>query len=330
MNRYIRDVLFFVTWAWLAVSPAVYGGTATLTWLPVTEDTLGHAESQPVYYNIYCDTVPAFVPAQANFLAATVNTQWVHTDARLDDPNRHLFYRVYAVDLWGNQSAVSGLVGETTYVLANLRVLLEAPYDVTGDSLSTRLRATGLLPLSSPYAQAPRRVAVIPPGSVDWVLLQLRDPTTATIHAQESFFIKKDGTLTEMDGLNPQLGFTGCEAGAYQIIVRHRNHVAVMSRAAVALSENEASLYDFSTDSSRYYGTSAARMLADGRWGLWCGDFNQDGLVTEIDYAWWLDDAQRGRSGYRPADLNGDNRCTTADYVMWYRTFRRGVQSHVP
>lgn len=331
ISRFLCNIfLFFVISGWLfAVSPA-RAGTATLSWSPVSEDTSGHPESQPLYYNIHCDTLPAFVPSSANFLAATLSTQYVHTDARLDDPTVHLYYVVYAVDMYGNRSAPSDTVGESSYVLANVRILLEAPYDAAGDTMSTRLRDSAILSLSSPYYLAPRRVTALPANVTDWVLLQLRDPISATIVAEESFFVNKYGMVTELDGINAQLGFTGCAPGDYQVIVRHRNHVAVMSRPTISFSEKSAALYDFTTDSTRYYGNSAAKLLRQGIWGLWCGDMNQDGMVTDIDYAWWLDDAQTGRTGYRPADLNFDNACTTADYLLWYKTRRSGIYSHVP
>jgi hypothetical protein len=305
-------------------------GTATLSWQPVTEDTSGHLEAQPVYYNIYCDTLPAFVPGPVNFLAATLAPSFIHTDSRLSDPNRHLFYQVRAVDIWGNQSAVSDTVGEVSYVLAHVRAVLQAPYDAAGDSMKTALLKQGILPLASPYHDAPRAVTQMPQGIVDWVLLQLRDPTTATIVSQESFLLNKAGFLTEPDGIGQTLGLTGCSPGSYQIILRHRNHVAVLSRSSFLFNDAAPTLHDFSADSSFYEGVDAACELENGVWGLWSGDVNQDDLVSELDYGAWQTAARAGKSGYDAADLNFDGRITTSDYVLWYRSHRLDVHSFVP
>lgn len=323
--------LFFVVVAvWMAGAPGALPQSATLSWQPVTEDTSGHAELPPVYYNIYCDTIPAFRPDSASFLAATLKTSYLHTDARLGDPNRHLFYQVRAVDMWGNESALSDTVGETGYLLVQVRAFLQAPYDAAGDSMRTNLQRQGLLPLASPYSVSPRAAAVMPPEAVDWVLLQLRDPATAVIAGEESFLMDREGYLTELDGRNRVLGFTGCAPGQYQLVLNHRNHVAVMSRNTYEFTGAPPVLHDFSADSAFCEGSGAACEVEPGVWGLWSGDINQDRQVSSLDFIFWQSAAREGRSGYLAEDLNFDGLITTADYVLWYRAHRRGVGSYVP
>ncbi len=234
-----RSGTLFLVLIWIYASAwEAEAGTATLSWQPVTEDTSGHAEVLPVYYSIYCDTVPAFVPDSANFLATTLMTSYVHTDPRLDDPNQNLFYQVRAADTWGNYSAPSGTVGEVAVCACKSEgIPARYPDDAAGDTMKTVLLTQGLLSLSSPYHDAPRAVTQLPSDAVDWVLLQLRNPETATIVSQESFLLNKDGFLTELDGVRQQLGMTGCPPGAYQLILRHRNHVSVMSRSTSSFSE---------------------------------------------------------------------------------------------
>ncbi len=304
--------------------------TATLSWQTVTEDTAGHAEIMPLYYNIYCDTVPAFKPGPVNFLAATLNTRYVHRDARLNDPNRHLFYQVRAVDQWGNESAVSDTVGEVSYVLVRVRAFLQAPYDASGDSMRTTLRRKGLLPLASPYTRAPRSLGQMPATAVDWVLLQLRDPVTARIAGEESFLLNQSGYLTELDGKSQALGFAGCTPGDYQLVLYQRNHAAVMSRNTCYLGESAPQLHDFSADSAFYEGRNAACPLEPGVWGLWSGDVNQDHQITDLDFGSWQSAAQEGRTGYQPQDFNFDGQVTSEDYVLWFRAQRAGATSYVP
>ncbi|MBN2356263.1 hypothetical protein JXO59_09125 [candidate division KSB1 bacterium] len=287
-------------------------------------------ETEPVYYHIYCDTIPGFSPGMNNYLAATTDTEYVHTDPRLADPNTDLFYIVKAVDFWGNQSASSDTVGETGFVLASVRIFLESPYHADGDTMSTMFRDENLLPLETPYAEAARAVTEMPVDVTDWVWLQLRDPDTHMVVAQESFLLKKDGMVTELDGVNQQLGFTGIDAGDYELIVRHRNHLAVMARPVLHFDDNTAALYDFSADSSAYYGKDATKELENGVWGLWAGDISQDGLISDDDYESWRLASQQGKTGYQEQDLNFDGIINTKDYLIWYRARLSGVAGKVP
>ena len=318
-NRTLFILFFVVSGTWMG-GQEVFAQRAILTWKSVTEDTSGQLIEEPVHYNIYCDSIPAFRPNSSNFLAATSDTSFTHTDVRLGHPDKHLYYQVSAVDVWGNESAFSDTVGEVGYVLTRVRAFLQAPYDAAGDTMQTRLRQQNHLPLSSPYAGAMRSVTTMPSGAVDWVLLTLRDPATASIAGQESFLLDKSGYLTEMDGQSQVLGITGCSPGSYQIEVKHRNHVAVASRHLVSVDERTPSLFDFSADSSFYKENGTACEVESGIWGLWSGDMDQDGEVTDLDFDGWQNAAREGQRGYLPQDFNFDGDITTADYVLWYRS----------
>ena len=64
-------------------------------------------------------------------------------------------------------------------------------------------------------------------------------------------FLKSDGTIVDTDGTSP-VQFTGLSAGNYYIVIRHRNHLAIMSASAIPLSSSSA-LYDFTTAQSQAY-----------------------------------------------------------------------------
>lgn len=324
---------------WVVLLAALFWGSGVeragaesiiLNWQPVTEDTNGHLEVYPVYYQIYCDTIPAFKPGAANFLAATTATSYIHTDDRLGNPNQNLFYLVRATDIWGNQSAVSDTTGEVPFVLARIRAFLQAPYDAAGDSMRTGLARQGLVTAHSPYPQAPRAATPIPAATVDWVLLQLRDPATATIVAQESFLIDRHGYLTEPDGQRRDLGLTGALPGAYEVILRHRNHVAVISDTSYIFDARQPLPLDMSADGAFCRGPNSTLELESGVWGLWSGDINRDDQVSDLDYSFWRSAAEAGALGYQAADLDFDGAVTSRDYVIWYRAHRAGVASYVP
>ena len=101
-------------------------------------------------------------------------------------------------------------VSNNLSLLLNLTVFLEGPFN--GVEMTTSLNPSNL-PLYQPYSSAPwnyggnESVAVIPsPDIVDWVLIELRDATDAslatsgTVIAQQAAFLLKDGTVVGLDG----------------------------------------------------------------------------------------------------------------------------------
>ncbi len=166
-------------------------------------------------------------------------------------------------------------------LVANVKAFLQGPY--SGSAMLTGLNTAGIIPLAQPYSGAPwsyagtEAVASIPAGVVDWVLVELRSGTAAaTKVATRAAFIKSNGSVVDLDGTST-VGFAGVPAGSYYIVLRHRNHLAVMSAASVALTTASA-LYDFTTGSDKYYGGDA-REVTTGVYGLWAGDVTANGIV---------------------------------------------------
>ena len=69
---------------------------------------------------------------------------------------------------------------------------------------------------------------------VDWVLIQLRSDTS-TVVAQKAALIQRDGDIVSTDGISP-LTFAGVASGNYYVVVKHRNHLGVMTANALALT----------------------------------------------------------------------------------------------
>jgi hypothetical protein len=167
--------------------------------------------------------------------------------------------------------------------VANVEVLLEGPYAGSG-TMTTLLRTAGYIPLTQPYSVAPwsytgtEFVTSIPAGVVDWVLLELRTGTAAaTTVGKRAAFLKSDGTIVDVDGTSAVM-FGGVAAGNYYVVVRHRNHLAVMSAGTTALS-SLSTQYDFTTGPEKYYG-GEAKALPGGKYGLFAGDVTGDGAVV--------------------------------------------------
>jgi hypothetical protein len=124
-------------------------------------------------------------------------------------------------------------------------------------------------------------VGSIPSGVVDWILVQLRSNTTTTI-ATRAALLKSDGSVVDLDGASP-VGFAGVPEGNYYIVVRHRNHLAIMSAVTWALS-GSSSLYDFTTSQNAAYSSDYGlyppmKNLGGSKFGMYAGDVNGDGTV---------------------------------------------------
>ena len=68
------------------------------------------------------------------------------------------------------------------------------------------------------------------------------------------------------------------------IVIRHRNHLDVMSSVAKAMYAPEQTKYDFSISENQAMGTGQQREVVSGKFALRAGDFNGDGIISVSDY----------------------------------------------
>ncbi len=166
-------------------------------------------------------------------------------------------------------------------VSCNARVLLQGPY--SAGMMSTALNTAGLIPLSQPYNVAPwnysgtESVTSIPVDVVDWVMVQLRTGTAASSTiAIRAAFVKRDGSIVDLDGLSP-VAFVGVEEGLYYIVLRHRNHLAVMSANHFGLTPVNG-LADFRA-AGMAYGVAPMVEVTTGIYGMYAGDVTGNGQI---------------------------------------------------
>ncbi len=223
-------------------------------------------------------------------------------------------------------------------LLLNLKVFLEGPYSGNG-LMTTALNTNNLIPNNSNDAYpttvfgyySVSTVSTIPdPDIVDWVLIELRTGTAQdTKVATKAAFLKSDGTIVDKDGTSP-VTFTGLSAGNYYVVVRHRNHLAIMTAAAIPLGGSFTISYDFTTSQSQAYGINAMKDLGGGNFAMIAGDIDGDG---NVDYSndllnKWL--PSFGFHGYYSEDINLN---TDVDYTEdllnnWLPNF--GFSTQVP
>ena len=193
-----------------------------------------------------------------------------------------------------------------------LRVFLEGPY-TSGGTMTTLLNRTDLT--SSPYSEDPKAVTYTVPDSVtDWVLLQFRNVYNGSAIASKSCFVSEHGYVIDPDGFSTNISL-GISPGSYYIVVKHRNHLAIMS--ADKLELDGITSYDFTTGSDKYYGTtSGAKEVETNVWGMLAGDTNGDGGVGVEDYSEYK--MTQGQEGYdKIADFNCDGGVGVEDYSLY-------------
>lgn len=214
-------------------------------------------------------------------------------------------------------------------VSANIAAYLQGPF--AADTMRTTLLNDGYLPLSQPFLSSPWNysgkevVTAIPDSVVDWILVQLRTGTdSASTVATRAGFITKHGKIVDMDGLSP-LSFAGFALGDYYVVIRHRNHLPVMTAAAQALTQSSVE-YDFSTAANKAYGTDAMKDLGSGVFGFYTGDANGNKQIQNDDKNdHW--NVQVGSAGYKGADFNLNGQVQNDDKNdYWNANVGRGTQ----
>lgn len=216
---------------------------------------------------------------------------------------------------------------ENSYVYLKARVLLQGAYNPATNLMSTALRSGNHLPLVSPYVDH-RAISAMPADITDWVLVELRDGANQII-ARKSILLHRDGKLRDDDGVSDLVTLEGVATGNYYLVVRHRNHIAVMSAMPQSLNQGAPALYDFSSGPGQYFGGGGVE-LEPGVWGLWTGDINQDGMVTTRDHVIWFNANFNSESGYSIADLDLNGSVATSDHTLWQTNARIDPKIQVP
>ena len=213
---------------------------------------------------------------------------------------------------------------------ADIKAFLEGPY-LSNGMMSHNL--TDVLPLQSPYDN--EAIASLPDVSpryiVDWVQVQLRLTETGEEEHTFNAFLLDNGYLVNTEGTNGYaIDYT--PGTSYYIIVRHRNHLGIMSAQPheFSITPETAPQIDLPVLGSIYgppgYG---AKQLSDGVLALFAGDADGDGHIYNNDLNdYWL--VQTGLYfGYQTADFDFDGWVYNNDLNVYWRP-NIGSQSQIP
>ncbi len=202
-----------------------------------------------------------------------------------------------------------------------LKLFLEGAYS-TGSLMDIDLQtAVNVLPSVNPYGGIPwnhaagesvTTQAAIPSNAVDWVLVELRDPVSFDWIQSVAGFLLNDGTVVATDG-SIGLAFNVVPSN-YHIIVRHRNHVDVMSNNPVSLTTGN-NFYDFTDVNNIMNSNNQVVLLFGSTYGLHSGDVNADGIINVQDYNEYLNQSEGTTIDvYTSSDCDLDGNINTSDF----------------
>ncbi|MCD4788654.1 MAG: hypothetical protein K8R37_01545, partial [Bacteroidales bacterium] len=217
------------------------------------------------------------------------------------------------------------------------------------DSMGNDLRSDGLLPLYQPFDpvlpyygnnnpvwqySGIDTITYIPYYAVDWVLIELRDASSAagagsgTKIAQYPAYLMADGKVVSLNGSTP-LNVNLTINNNLFVVIWHRNHLSIMNATGLNPVDGTVETFDFSTGSGQVYGGAAGYTeLETGIWGMVTGDVNADGTINADDKGnGWSTDA--GASGYLGGDLNLNTQSSNQDKNDFWLP-NEGTSSQVP
>lgn len=213
-----------------------------------------------------------------------------------------------------------------TVVEVNVRLLLEGAFSgmTSGTIMMPMLSANGLIPTTDPYLGSVS-VTTVPANVIDWIQVDFRmSPAGPAVHSAVGF-LREDGQIANPDGLtkltvDPML----LPPGAYYVVVRHRNQLAIMTSAPIPLFMHSSPLHDFTPAQSQAYMQFQMPMneVIPGTFhGTVAGDAWPDGDVDAIDRIEICNSL--GMMGYLPGDVNLDGIVNASDLVLaQINTFR--------
>jgi hypothetical protein len=117
------------------------------------------------------------------------------------------------------------------------------------------------------------------------------------------------------------------ETTPYYIVVKHRNSIETWSSTAIQFVSGFAS-YDFTIAQNKAYGNNLK--LINGKWCIYSGDVNQDGIINLNDLNLIYSDNVSGSQGYLSTDLNNDLLTEIYDLNLVFINNLNGIQKITP
>jgi len=237
--------------------------------------------------------------------------------------------------LWGEEGMGSislqvanehGMVGNVDELLVNIAPLRVQVKVFLEGSSNTSLKDNNLFLFQQPYNQAPwfysgnesTSLSEIPSNAVDWVLVEARNPNNKfEVLDRAAGLLLTNGNIVSADEPTQGLMMCNLEHGQdYHLVVRHRNHLDVMSRTAIALPNTVP--YDFTSAVNQAEGAGQLVNINGLGFAMILGDVNGDGVMSLLDF-----NALIGQisllNQYQSADFNFDGHVLVEDFNRYQK-----------
>ncbi len=226
-------------------------------------------------------------------------------------------------------TCIEEIVIPVTPVLMN--AFLEGAYDMATGKMTNHLLTDNILPLAQPFNTPTYNYAgeeafasydEFPENTVDWVLLEAHSGTPeieggdgTTIAERQAALIMKNGQVLGLDGT--PLQFKNLPYGeSYYFILRHRNHLDIMSAWSITSSAS-LSVFNFTFSDDQALGNLQLKDIGNGTTVMFSGDYNQDGDIQVSDFdAWKLNPASIDTYSLTDGNLDGVTQVTDMDF--WF------------
>jgi len=198
------------------------------------------------------------------------------------------------------------------------------------------------LPTTNPYGVPGFYTQINNPSGpagavVDWVLVEIWGNLTPSgmftsydLFEKLPLLLRTDGTVVDTSGQKPEfIVYTNSEV---RIIVKHRNHMSVVSSALFPFNENI--VYDFTTGITQALKAPLAiydpMIMQYGLATMWAGDLNMNEFMDNVDMSIFnIDWRARILGQYVVSDVNMDGVVNNADNSFVTRNTKLGLYSPV-
>ncbi|MCE1166387.1 MAG: hypothetical protein LWX07_13395, partial [Bacteroidetes bacterium] len=227
---------------------------------------------------------------------------------------------------------------EVAEIHLRLKVFLSGAFIEGRDTMRTNLKYKGLLSptppdtfsnLGTPFIFKPHKPYLYtgtPANVVDWVIVEVLDYTYASVDTMAAL-LRNDGQIINTDGSELIPLDIGKLPDYYYVIIRHRNHIAVMSNYQIYACQTP-DLYDFSASTDNVYG-GEMKKLRNNLYGMYAGDSDYNGIIDDADYRAYNRASINADHGYIVGDFNLDGYVTSFDFVQIAPNKKLGITSKI-
>ena len=177
-------------------------------------------------------------------------------------------------------------------------------------------------------------IKIIPEGLYNTLSGQMsrKDTFTVCLRSISSPYLIIDSAKAVVDSVyfSGLFTFINTPDGIYYAALKHFNSIETWSRSGgITMTFADTSFYDFTNSASQAYGSNL--VLHGGKYCIYSGDVNQDGITDGSDLMKIFNDSYAGLTGrYLASDLNGDNIADAADLSILDNNVFNGILKITP